>query len=159
MAPIDWSGWAVFGLIATAILTATMAGAQLLRRSRMDLPLLLGTMVVADFDRARLAGFAVHLAIGEAFALVYAAAFALLGTAGWWLGAAFGFIHGLLALVLLVPLLAGLHPRMSTPRSGPELRMLEPPGPLALNYGRETPLVTLAAHVLYGLLLGVLLKP
>ena len=156
---IDWAGWAVFGLIATAILTGTMSGAQILRRSRMDLPFLLGSMFVADFDRARLAGFLVHLGIGQAFALVYAAAFALLGMASWWLGAVFGLVHGLIALVVLVPLLAGLHPRMASDRSGPELPMLEPPGPLALNYGRETPLVTIAAHVLYGALLGLLLKP
>jgi hypothetical protein len=156
---IDWAGWAVFGLVSTAMLTAGMEGAQLLRRSRMDLPLLLGTIFVGDFDRARLVGFATHLVIGQAFALLYAAAFALLGFATWWLGAVFGLVHGLLALLLLVPLLAGLHPRMASDRSGPDLRMLEPPGPLALNYGRETPLVTVAAHVLYGALLGALLKP
>lgn len=125
----------------------------------MDLPLMLGTILVADFDRARVSGFAIHLAIGQAFALLYAAAFAAIGFAAWWLGAVFGLIHGLLALLLLVPLLTGLHPRMASDRSGPELPMLEPPGPLALNYGRETPLVTLAAHVLYGALLGLLLKP
>ena len=125
----------------------------------MDLPLLLGTIFVSDFDKARLAGFVVHLGIGQAFALVYAAAFALLRLSAWWLGAAFGLVHGLLALLLLVPLLAGVHPRMASDRSGPDLRMLEPPGPLALNYGRETPLVTIAAHLVYGGLLGLLLKP
>jgi hypothetical protein len=36
---------------------------------------------------------------------------------------------------------------------------LEPPGLLGLNYGRATALVTLAAHVIYGALLGVLLEP
>lgn len=156
---IDWAGWAVFGLVATAILTGTMVGAQILRRSRMDLPFLLGTMFVADFDQARLVGFLVHLVIGVVFALVYAASFALIGFASWWLGALFGLVHGLLALVLLVPLLVAIHPRMASARSGPELPMLEPPGHLALNYGRETPLVTIAAHVIYGALLGLLLKP
>jgi hypothetical protein len=29
----------------------------------------------------------------------------------------------------------------------------------ALNYGRETPLITLAAHVIYGALLGAFLTP
>jgi hypothetical protein len=31
---------------------------------------------------------------------------------------------------------------------------LQPPGFLALNYGRRTPLVTVAAHLLYGAILG-----
>lgn len=35
--------------------------------------------------------------------------------------------------------------------------MLEPPGLLALNYGYQTPLVAVAAHLLYGTLLGLLL--
>ena len=38
-------------------------------------------MVTADPDRARVVGFFIHLAIGEGFALGYAAGFALLDTA------------------------------------------------------------------------------
>lgn len=41
---MDWSGWAIFGL-ATALLTAVMIGAQLAGWTRLDLPLMLGTMV------------------------------------------------------------------------------------------------------------------
>jgi len=38
---------------------------------------------------------------------------------------------------------------------GPEpTRLLEPPGFLAMNYGRMTPIVTLVAHTVYGLILG-----
>ncbi|MBI4512523.1 MAG: hypothetical protein HY702_00295 [Gemmatimonadetes bacterium] len=33
-------------------------------------------------------------------------------------------------------------------------RALEPPGFLALNYGRQTPLLSLLAHVVYGAVLG-----
>ena len=54
---MDWAGWAIFGLIATAGLTVVMIGAQLAGFSRLDLPLMLGTLVVADPDRARVAGF------------------------------------------------------------------------------------------------------
>jgi hypothetical protein len=54
----------------------------------------------------------------------------------------------------------GVHPRMTTERAGPEIEArLEPPGPLALNYGRETPLVSLVAHVVYGGILGAFLTP
>ena len=49
---------------------------------------------------------------------------------------------------------------MASVRSGPGLRAtLEPPGPLALNYGTQTPAVALIAHVVYGTLLGAFLKP
>jgi hypothetical protein len=36
--------------------------------------------------------------------------------------------------------------------------LLEPPGLLGLNYGGQTPTVAIAAHLLYGVALGVLLK-
>jgi hypothetical protein len=38
---------------------------------------------------------------------------------------------------------------------GPEpTRLLEPPGFLVTNYGRITPVIVIAAHALYGLVLG-----
>jgi hypothetical protein len=157
---MDWAGWATFGLGATVALTAIMVFAQLAGLSRMDIPMMLGTMFVEDPDRARVVGFFVHLVNGQIFALFYAAAFALLDRATWWLGALFGAFHGLVALTLIVPLVPGIHPRMASERGGPELdAVLEPPGLLALNYGRETPAVALVAHVVYGVLLGIFLTP
>src|SRR5207244_11779185 len=65
-------------------------------------------------------------------------AFALIGRATWWMGGLFGLLHGLAALTVIVPLLPGVHPRMASERTGPELRtVLEPPGPLGLNYGGQ----------------------
>ncbi len=157
---VDWAGWAVFGLAATTLLTSIMVAGHLSGLSRMDLPLMLGTILVGDPDRARVAGFFVHLAVGQGFALIYAAAFALLGTANLWLGAAFGLLHGFAALTLLVPLLPAVHPRMASDRTGPDFEVgLEPPGPFGMNYGRRTPVVALVAHVAYGALLGLLLNP
>jgi hypothetical protein len=49
---MDWAGWALFGLVATAALTAVMIMAQLAGLTRLDLPLLLGTIVTEDPDRA-----------------------------------------------------------------------------------------------------------
>lgn len=155
---MDWTGWAVFGLVATSGLTAVMIAAQLGGLSRIDLPLLLGTLLVDDPDRARVAGFVVHLAVGQVFALFYAAGFAALGEASWWLGALFGLAHAIVALTILVPLLPGVHPRMASERAGPSSRpVLEPPGLLALAYGRQTPAVTVLAHVVYGAVLGLFL--
>jgi hypothetical protein len=39
---MDWAGWALFGLVATAALTAVMIMAQLAGLTRLDLPLLVG---------------------------------------------------------------------------------------------------------------------
>jgi hypothetical protein len=156
---MDWAGWALFGLVATAVLTAVMIAAQLMGWSRLDLPLMLGTIVTEDPDQARIFGFFMHLAVGEGFALGYAAAFALLGTATWWLGALFGLVHVGLALTVLVPLLPGVHPRMASDRAGPaSVALLEPPGLLGLNYGARTPVVAIVSHVAFGIALGLLLK-
>ena len=156
---MDWAGWALFGLVATAALTAVMIAAQLAGLSRLDLPLILGTIVVEDPDKARVAGFFIHLTIGQVFALGYTASFAVLDVASWWLGGVFGLLHVAIALTVLVPLLAGVHPRMASPRAGPSsTAMLEPPGLLGLNYGTQTPLVAVAAHLAYGVALGVLLE-
>lgn len=155
---MDWAGWALFGLVATAVLTSVMIVAQLLGRTRLDLPLMLGTVFTGDPDRARVVGFFAHLGIGQLFALGYAAAFALLGEATWWLGGVFGLIHVAVALTILVPLLPGVHPRMASERAGPtSAAVLEPPGLFGLNYGPETPTVAIVAHLMYGIALGLLL--
>jgi hypothetical protein len=157
---MDWAGWAIFGLIATAALTTVLIGAQLAGWTRLDIPLILGTLVVPDPDRARVFGFLIHLVNGQGFALGYAATFAALDRSTWWLGASLGLLHGLVAMVVLVPLLPGVHPRMASERAGLSSgAALEPPGLLGLNYGRETPLVTVVAHVVYGVALGLLLDP
>jgi hypothetical protein len=157
---MDWAGWALFGLVATTALTVVMIVAQLVGLTRLDLPLLLGTIVTPDPDRARVAGFFIHLFIGQAFALGYAASFAILDVATWWLGLALGAVHAFVALALLVPLLAGVHPRMASARAGPaSTAVLEPPGLFGLNYGVQTPAVAVVAHLAYGLALGLLLVP
>src|SRR5437763_17061397 len=102
---MDWAGWALFGLVATSALTAVMIAAQLAGLSRLDLPLLLGTLFTEDPDRARVAGFFVHLAIGQGFAFGYAATFALLDRATWWIGALLGLVHLAVPFTVLVPLL------------------------------------------------------
>ena len=155
---MDWAGWALFGLVATTALTAVMIAAQLAGLSRLDLPLVLGTLLTPDPDHARIAGFLIHLTVGQAFALGYAAVFALLDQATWWLGALLGLLHVSVALTVLLPLLPGVHPRMASHRAGPSsTAVLEPPGLLALNYGLQTPAVAIAAHLVYGVVLGLLL--
>lgn len=156
---MDWAGWAIFGLIATTSLTAVMVIAQVAGLSRLDIPLLLGTMVSDDPDRAHVAGIVMHLFVGQGFALGYAAVFVLVDHATWWLGGALGLLHGLVALTIIVPFVPVLHRRMASSRAGPASpATLEPPGLFALNYGVQTPAIALVAHLLFGVALGVLLR-
>jgi uncharacterized membrane protein YagU involved in acid resistance len=156
---MDWAGWALFGLLATTVLTAVMIRTKQGGLSRLDMPHIMRTVVTPDPDRARVAGFGIHLVVGQVFALGYATCFALLGEASWWLGGLLGALHGALALTVLIPLLVGIHPRMASNRASPEsTAVLEPPGLLGLNYGAQTPLITFTAHVAYGIALGLLLS-
>jgi hypothetical protein len=143
------------GFIATIVLASTMSASEGLGVSRMSLPDMLGTMFTADRNRAGPIGFIVHLVNGWLFALVYALIFERWHHTTWWLGASVGLAHGLAVLLVLMPLMPGLHPRMASERTGPQpTRALEPPGFLGLNYGRGTPIVTLLAHVIYGAVIG-----
>lgn len=96
-----------------------MITAQIAGLTRLDLPLVLGTVLMPDPDQARVAGFLIHLGVGQCFALGYAATFALLHRATWWLGALLAVVHVAVALLVLLPLLPGVHPRMASGRAGP----------------------------------------
>lgn len=116
---------------------------------------MLGTVVTYHRSRAMIAGFIFHLVFGVAFGLLYALVFESWGRAVWWSGALLGLYHGLFVLVVITALLPSIHPRMAGKHHGPTpTRQLEPPGFMAINYGRRTPAVTLFAHIVYGALLG-----
>lgn len=152
---MNWRGTALWGFFATAALTTLMACSQGLRFTRLSIPFVLGTIFTPDRDRAYLYGFIVHLLNGWIFAGLYAAAFESWKRATWWLGAALGFAHSLFVLAAVMPLLPGLHPRMASEQEGPTAtRRIEPPGFLAMNYGRRTPVPVIAGHIVYGAILG-----
>lgn len=152
--------WLIWGFAATVILTTALAGSQGLGLSRMNLPYLLGTMVTPNRDRAKIYGVALHLANGWLFSIVYVAAFHAAGLYTWWFGAAVGLVHGAFVLVVVMPALPGMHPRMASEIHGPTVvRQLEPPGFLGRNYGIQTPVSVLAAHLLFGAILGVFYTP
>ena len=144
------------GFVGTLLLTTAMQAATERRLTRIDLPFLLGTAVTADRVRARVIGYALHFLFGLVFAALYYAVFTAIGEASWWLGAAFGLVHALFAGTALVnTLLPLVHPRMGTTYTDASSSpLLEPPGFLLLNYGLATPLVMIAAHAVYGALVG-----
>jgi len=157
---MSWTSWLLWGFASTVVLTTLLAVSQGVGLTRMNIPYLLGTLVTPDRDRARLVGIAVHVVNGWLFSLVYVAAFHLTGGPAWWKGALIGAVHAIAVLAVALPALPALHPRMASETAGPTVvRQLEPPGFFALHYGRQTPLSVLAAHVVFGVMLGALYRP
>ena len=149
-------GAIVGGLLGTVVLTTMLRAASELGWTRMDLPFLLGTAVTADRVRAKAAGYALHFVFGIVFALAYYAVFAVVGRSGLLLGALLGLVHGLFAGTALVNvLLPVVHPRIGTGfDAAGSAPLLEPPGFMLRNYGRQTPLATLVSHIAYGAIVG-----
>jgi hypothetical protein len=144
------------GFAGTLVLTTALRAGNELNLTRIDLPFLLGTAFSENRTRAKAIGYVLHFVVGMAFALTYYAIFLAIDQSGWWLGAVFGLVHGLFSGTALTNILLPLvHPRMGTSSTAaPSAALLEPPGFLMLNYGRQTPLVSLAAHVAFGAIVG-----
>jgi hypothetical protein len=144
------------GLVGTLMLTTGLRTASELGLTRMDIPFLLGTAFFDERRRAKAVGYALHFIAGQVFALLYYAVFSALDESGWLLGALFGLVHAFFAGTALVNILVpAVHPRMGTPNTAANASpLLEPPGFMMLNYGRSTPLVSVAVHVLYGAIVG-----
>ena len=145
------------GVLGTLVLSTLAKAASEMALTRMDLPLLLGTAVTDNRRKARAIGYVFHLILGILFAMLYAAFFQIVGHSSWWLGALLGALHAIFtATVLVNVLLPIVHPRMATSETAAnEFALIEPPGFLMLNYGRSTFLVTLAAHIAYGAVVGL----
>jgi uncharacterized membrane protein YagU involved in acid resistance len=144
------------GFLGTLALTTLLRAASELGFTRMDLPFLLGTSVTDNRRRAKVYGYIMHFALGISFALLYGISFAAIRRSNWWLGALVGILHALFTSTVLVNVLLPIvHRRMGTPETAAdEIALLEPPGFLMLNYGRNTFVVTLISHIVYGAIVG-----
>lgn len=152
----NWVTPAAWGLVATAVMTSILEGAQLFGLSRLSLPFLFGTFVVGDRRRAMIFGYLLYLLGGWFFAFFYALLFASLGSSEWWLGLALGIAHGLFLVAVFLPSLPIIHPRMATEYDAPSSRhRLEPPGVLGLHYGKLTPFTAVVSQAIYGLILAL----
>lgn len=143
------------GALAMVIITRAATEMGL---TRMDLPFLLGTVVSEDRRKAKAIGYLFHLLFGMLFAVVYWAFFEIIGRSAWWMGALAGAFQALFISTILVnELLPVIHPRMATfDTAANQFALIEPPGFLMRNYGRNTFLVTLAAHMAYGAIVGAM---
>jgi hypothetical protein len=144
------------GMVGTILLTSALRLAQEFGWTRMDIPLLLGTVFTDRRGPASVLGYAIHFTNGLLFAIGYYAIFRAVGHAGWGFGAILGIVHACLSGgVLITVLLPAVHPRMGTPWSdAEETPLLEAPGFLLMNYGRRTVIWTVLGHVAYGAIVG-----
>ena len=146
----------VASILGTVVLTTMVRAASELGLTRMDLAFLLGTAVTQNRRRAKVVGYVFHFVLGVLFAFAYTSVFAAVHHAGWRLGAVLGVVHALFVSTVLVNvLLPVVHPRMGTPETAAnEIALIEPPGFLMMNYGRNTFVLNLVAHIVYGAILG-----
>lgn len=152
---MNWEGWLLWGFVGTVVLTTLLEAFQGFKLTRINLPYMLGTIFTPNRDRAKLAGFGVHLVNGWIFSILYVAVFHSLGRATWWIGTAIGFLQAAFVLTIGMRVMPALHPRMASEQQGPTVtRQLEPPGFLALNYGVRTPLSVVIAHLIFGAIIG-----
>lgn len=146
----------LWGFIATLVLTTILSASQGLRQTRMSVPMMLGTLISGNLDRVKSYGFVLHFLNGWLFSVLYGLVFEALNRTAWWIGATLGLVHGLFLLAVLLPVLPSIHPRMAGEYQQPQpTALLEPPGFMGLHYGVRTPFTTLAAHLVYGAILGV----
>jgi hypothetical protein len=156
---MNWQSWLLSGFLATLALSTVLSASQGLGLTRMNFPYLLGTVLTPDREKARFYGFAVHMATGLAFSVLYVLVFEARHLASWWFGTLLGLAHALFLLTVGVNLMPAVHPRMVREQHGPTAtRQLEPPGFMALNYGLRTPISVFVAHAVFGAILGALYR-
>jgi hypothetical protein len=123
--------------------------------TRMDFLHLLGSMFAprASKGTAYLIGLVVHLMMSAAFGLIHAGLLTAIGVTSVGSAAAWdlliGAVHGIGVLVILPAMLTMAHPLV---RSGD----LERPGVAMVGYGQMTPMGSLAAHIVFGVVTGAL---
>ena len=152
---MNWLNWLFWGGLATLAQMVFEAATQALRLTRMSLPYMLGTMFTEGRSKAKIAGFGLHFMNGLLVTLVYVVTFHYWGEPTWWRGAIIGFAQAMFVLLVIMPLLPEIHPRMASERYGPAaMRQLEPPGSMALNYGPKTPIAIILSHMIFGCIIG-----
>ena len=144
------------GVVGAIVLSVGFELAQAAGLTRTDFPLIIGTAFSEDRDKARAIGYAIHLADGIVFSLIYAGIFAAVGHAGWLFGLVLGAVQaGFLGGPLANTILPAVHPRMGKDwTDASQTPLLEPPGFLLINYGASTMAVTVVLHLAYGAIVG-----
>jgi len=143
-------GWAVVsGLVGGAVLIAVvyMGIFMMPRQMKMNILLLLGTMMVPAGALAYVLGLMMHAGASAVFGLIHIGVFQGLDVepnAAW--GLLFGLVHWTVA-GMAMGMMPMMHPRI---RSGE----IAAPGPFALGYPPLTAVGFLMVHLIYGVVVG-----
>ncbi len=138
------------GLLGGAIMSALlyMGIAMMPRQMRMDLFLILGTMMFRKGKMAYMAGAMMHAVMSIVFGLIHVAVFVAFDVedslAAW--GVLFGIVHWMVSGMGL-GMLPMVHPAI---RRGE----IDVPGAFALSYPPLTAMGFLMLHILFGVLVG-----
>jgi hypothetical protein len=77
-------------------------GGPLLGLPRIDVVSAIGSLAAPNKQDAVTLGGAIHFTMGILFAMIYASVWSLgIGGPTWWWGLIFGFVHGMLVIVML----------------------------------------------------------
>ncbi len=146
-------GWAILaGLIGGVVMAVIlyMGIIMLPRQMKMNLFMMLGSMMLPVGAAAFVMGAMIHIGMSLVFGLIHGAVFAVAdidsAEAAW--GLLFGVVHwAIVGMALgMLPL---MHPRI---RSGE----IDAPGFYALGYPPMTAMGFLMLHLVYGVIVGVL---
>jgi hypothetical protein len=149
----------IAGLAATLVMSAMMTMSASMGLTRMPpMPLVMGSMMTGDPDRARRIGAAIHYGVmgTVVFGLAYAALFVSFGSASALTGVLIGAAHGLILGAVGMPMMPAMHPRMDPSGDGPPVdtsgggMVLSPPGLFGQRWGAMTPVGLVVGHVIYG---------
>jgi hypothetical protein len=136
------------GLVGTAALTLALALGPSLGAPAVNLPLWDGTFFTLNLTWAVAFGYVVHFTIGVLLALVFQRRLRdRLSGEPWLRGAVFGLLVWAVLMVVGLPLFDVLDPLVSN-------GLLPSPGFFALGLGPTAPVMLLAAHLIYGAVVG-----
>lgn len=140
------------------------------KQMKMNLLLMVGTMVAPAGATAYAAGLMIHAMMSAAFGLVHGGILASVGVgsagAGVAAGTLIGLAHGALVgmmlgvLPLMHPRMRPEHPKLVPAFAGggsisPGEELLDPPGFFGLNYPLPTVMGLFMLHIMFGMIVGV----
>ena len=147
---ISWGGAAVWGAVATVAFTLFSMAGKAMGMTDMDLLDLLGSVVREPRTAgSKAVGTVIHhvngaiLGIGGAYAAVLANE-PFDWVSGLWWGAALWVLA-----MLMITTVGSVHPAIRR-------HAQDDPGPAATNFGTMTPIGSLAGHLVWGVVLGLL---
>ena len=167
---MDVGAAVIGGLIGGAVMIAVlyMMIGMLPKQMKMNLLLLLGTMLVPVGAAAYVVGLMIHGMMSVVFGLAHGGVLEAVGVdsvgAGIGVGVLFGLAHAMIVGVMLGmmplmharirPLEGKLLPAMGPFSPAPDEELLDPPGFFGLNYPPLTVMGFFMLHIIYGVIVG-----